>query len=579
MGWHLTGLTDRRGAPARGSPSATLDGMRRPSPRVWFALGTPLLVIILLLTAFGVDNASAGSRVPRNVTLAGRDIGKLPEDQLAVVVSDVARHYLTTKIDIRTTERTIKNSGGYLGLRLDEAATTRAALDINDDVSFWRRPVVWLGGFLDQRTAPLAFTLDSQAMEAALASAAGDAAATEPRLVSSGNAITMISGSPGTRINPKGVAEQILERARSGEEPMVVTTEVMSTPPTVPDAQVKDLAARLTASTANGLTVTSGEHRAVIPAATVRSWIGSKVVNGAVEPTVDTAAAVEAIKAAMPAATEPTDARITLEGGSPRVIPSANGYVCCADDTADRVLATIISGGAEVAIDMSATEPDFTTADAEALKVVEPVGTTTEWKGQPQVKSFTTYHACCEARVTNIHRIADMVRGTLVKPGETFSMNAVVGQRTREKGFVEAGAIANGVHVNEVGGGVSQFATTMFNAVFFAGLPFEEYQAHSEHFSRYPYGREATMGWQHPDLRWTNNTPYGILVWTSYTDTSVTVTLWSTQYAWGEQTNQTTGRSGNCTTVRTERTIHHADGSTSTDSVSARYRDRGATRC
>ena len=553
--------------------------MRRPSPRVWFALGLPLLVVILLLTAWGVDTATAGGKVPRNVTLAGRDVGKLPEDQLAVAVSDIATHYLTTDVEIRTTERTFTVSGGDLGLRLDQEATMRGALELDDDVPLWRRPFTWLGSFLDARTAPLEFTLDTQAMEAALASAAGDAAATEPRLVSGGNAVTMVSGSPGTRIDPAGVAEQLLERARSGEEPLVVNTQVLTTQPTVDDDEVKVLAARLTESTAPGLVVRAGEQVATIPAATVRSWIGSRVVAGAVEVTVDTDAGLEAVKAAMPASSEPVEARITLEGGGPRIIPSAPGQVCCAADTADRILATVVSGAPEITVDMDLTEPEFTTADAEALGVVEPVGTTTTWKGQPQVKSFTTYFPCCAARNTNIKRIADLVRGTLVKPGETFSVNAVVGQRTTAKGFVEAGAIANGEHVEEVGGGVSQFATTMFNAAFFAGLPFGEYQAHSEHFDRYPFGREATMGWEHPDLQWKNDTPYGILIWTSHTDTSVTVTLWSTQYAWGEQTGQTTGRSGNCTTVTTTRTIHHADGTTSTDTVGARYRDRGVTRC
>ena len=208
-----------------------------------------------------------------------------------------------------------------------------------------------------------------------------------------------------------------------------------------------------------------------------------------------------------------------------------------------------------------------------------PVGTTVEWNGQPQVKSFTTYHPCCASRVTNIHQMADDVRGTLVLPGERFSINDVVGERTSAKGYVGAGAIADGEHVEEIGGGVSQFATTMFNAAFFAGLPINTYQMHSEYFSRYPYGREATMGFPNPDLAWTNDTPYGILVWTSYTDTSLTVTLYSTQHAYGEQTGQTEGRSGNCTTVSTTRTIHYPDGTTGTDTFNGRYRDPGQTSC
>jgi len=551
---------------------------------VLFGLGIPLLVVLLLLVTWTVDNLSSDDQVPRNVALVGRDIGKLGKDKLAAVVDDVATEYLTTEVEIRTTEQTFRISAGDLGLRLDKEATIRNAIDLDSDFPAWRRPADWLGSFFYDREAPLEFTLDERAMSAALASTAGDAAATEPSLVSSSNAITMISGSPGSRISAEGVADQLLERARSGEKPIVITTDVEQTQPIVSDEEVRALAESLTASTAPGLTVIAGDNQVQIPAGAVRSWIGSRVVAGTVEATVDTGAALEAIKAAMTIQAEPTDARITLDGGSPVVVPSAPGQVCCADDSAERVLFTLLSGSPSVTLDLELVEPGFTTADAEALGVREPVGTTVQWNGQPQVKSFTTYHASKTIpsqfnRVSNIQLMADLVRGTLVKPGETFSINRIVGQRTTEKGFLPAGAIANGVHVDEVGGGVSQFATTMFNAAFFAGLPFGEYQAHSEHFGRYPRGREATMGFPHPDLQWTNDTPYGILVWTSYTDTSITVTLWSTQHAWAEQTGQSTGRSGNCTTVTTERTIHYPDGSTKTDTVGARYRDRDATRC
>ncbi|HET7719864.1 MAG TPA: VanW family protein, partial [Acidimicrobiales bacterium] len=175
--------------------------------------------------------------------------------------------------------------------------------------------------------------------------------------------------------------------------------------------------------------------------------------------------------------------------------------------------------------------------------------------------------------VTNIHRIADLVRGALIPPGGSFSVNGHVGRRTTENGFVAAGAIRNGEHVNEVGGGVSQFATTLFNAAYFAGLDITTYQAHSEYFSRYPRGREATMGFPNPDLVLQNNTPYGVMIWTSYTASSLTVTLYSTPYALGEQTGIREGSSGNCRVVTTTRTRTFVDGSPPvTDEFRATYR-------
>ena len=137
--------------------------------------------------------------------------------------------------------------------------------------------------------------------------------------------------------------------------------------------------------------------------------------------------------------------------------------------------------------------------------------------------------------------------------------------------------IVNGVFRTSVGGGISQYATTLFNAAFFAGLDFGEYQSHSIYISRYPYGREATVSHPNPDLEIINNTPYGVLLWPTTTDTSITVQLFSTKWVEGEQTGQTERREGvSCTRVTTERTRTWLDdGRTEVDTVTARYRPEG----
>ena len=553
--------------------------MRRPRTRLVLAIALPLLVVVVLLATWAIDSSSASGKVPRNVTLADRDISKLAEDDLAATVSDVAGSYATTDVQVRTGEETYEVPAGDLGLTLDEEATTTDALDLDQRTSLLLRPFAWLASFLDERAAPLTFSVDPERLDAELASLGGNAQATEPEVVATGDGFGIVSGAPGTQITSDGVADQLVTRAESGDLPIVVDTTVESREPTVDDADAQALADLLTAGTAQGLAVTAGEASATIPAATVRTWLSSRVADGAIEPVLDDEQAIADLTAALPEPTEPTNASFTVEGGAVRIVPSTDGVRCCAADTPTRLLAAITGGSGAVDIEMETSPAELTTSDAEALGIKEPVGTTVEWQGQQQVKSFTTYHPCCASRVTNIHQMADDVRGTLVLPGEQFSINAVVGPRTAAKGYVGAGAIADGEHVEEIGGGVSQFATTMFNAAFFAGLPIDTYQMHSEYFSRYPYGREATMGHPAPDLAWTNDTPYGILVWTSYTDTSITVTLYSTQYAYGEQTGQSEGRSGNCTTVSTTRTVHYPDGTTRQSTYNARYRDAGETSC
>ncbi|WP_421120467.1 VanW family protein [Aquihabitans daechungensis] len=547
--------------------------MRRPRLRLVLGITLPLLVVVLLLAAWAMDTSSASGKVPRNTTLAERDVSTFGEDDLAATVEDVSEEYAAAEVQVRTDDKSYKVPASELGLMLDEDATVQAALDLDTG------PIAWGTSFLDERVVPLTFVVDSDQLKAGLAQLGGNAKPTEPSIVATAEGFGIVSGSDGTTINADGVAEQLRKRAEAGALPLVVDAEAVAEAPKVSDESAQALATQLTKGTANGLKVTSGATSVTIPGATARAWLASQVDGDELVATLDAEKATADLTAALPKPTKAKDAAVVLENGAPKIIPSADGTKCCAADTPARLLAAINGGSGAVEVGLEVQKPKFTTEAAQKLGIKEPVGTTVEWKGTPQVKSFTTYHPCCASRVTNIQRIADLVNGTLVLPGERFSVNDTVGQRTTDKGFVEAGAIANGEHVDEVGGGVSQFATTMFNAAFFAGLPINTYQAHSEHFDRYPFGREATMGYPNPDLAWTNNTPYGILIQTSHTDTSVTVTLWSTQYAYGEQTGQSTGKSGTCTTVQTTRTIHYPDGKTDQDTFNARYRVPGKTTC
>lgn len=141
------------------------------------------------------------------------------------------------------------------------------------------------------------------------------------------------------------------------------------------------------------------------------------------------------------------------------------------------------------------------------------------------IGTFTTRYPCCEPRVRNIQRIARAVDRTVIAPGGRFSLNGVAGRRTRAKGYVPAPFISGGKIVPSVGGGVSQFATTIYNAVYFAGLKIDAHQPHSLYIDRYPAGREATVDFGSIDMAWTNDTGVPVLVRASTTATSVTVSL------------------------------------------------------
>ena len=329
---------------------------------------------------------------------------------------------------------------------------------------------------------------------------------------------------------------------------------------------------------------TTGGSRTITPEQ-LRSWVRlSSNPDGTVVVTFDEAKAAATLRRAFADVEgHPVNASFTLEGGVPSSDPTSPAW--CAAPTAPPPRSSPPCRPAPRTVELELTEgpASFTAADAEAYGIKEPVGGNNAWRsGAPTTAGpgFTTYHDPTGARITNIHRMADLVRGAVIAPGESFSINDHVGERTAEKGFVPAGAIRDGQHVEEVGGGVSQFATTMFNAAYFAGLQIDESQAHSEYFDRYPRGREATMGYPAPDLRFTNDTPYGIMIWTSYTRQQPHrhALLHALRHAASRRPSPSR-RSGNCTVVTTTRTITYPDGTTESDKFRATYRPGEGQRC
>lgn len=142
------------------------------------------------------------------------------------------------------------------------------------------------------------------------------------------------------------------------------------------------------------------------------------------------------------------------------------------------------------------------------------------------VSQFVTYHPCCRPRVHNIHRIADLVTGSVVLPGELFSLNERVGPRSPASGFRSAPTIVHGEMKDTYGGGISQFTTTLFNAVLDGGYEIVERQAHTFYFDRYPVGHEATLSYPKPDFIFRNDTRYGVLLIAEYGPTYIRVKVY-----------------------------------------------------
>lgn len=127
--------------------------------------------------------------------------------------------------------------------------------------------------------------------------------------------------------------------------------------------------------------------------------------------------------------------------------------------------------------------------------------------------TFTTiFDASNKNRSNNITLATKKINGTVILPGETFSYNQIVGKRTIEAGFKEAGAYAGGQVIQEVGGGICQVSSTLYNAVLYANLEIVERSNHYFQTSYVDAGRDATVSWGTVDFKFKNNRKYPIKI-------------------------------------------------------------------
>jgi len=210
------------------------------------------------------------------------------------------------------------------------------------------------------------------------------------------------------------------------------------------------------------------------------------------------------------------NAGFDVSGASVRVVPSKSGYDLDPGSIVGSVTAAAYSSADRSAeLVMRPVPAALTTRAAQALGI------------RRDLVSYTTEMGPSSAnRVHNVHLMADYIDGTIIRPGEVFSFNRVVGPRTPQRGFLEGQMIVGSLLLPAIGGGVCQTATTLFNDAFEAGLPVLERVNHGFFISHYPLGRDATVSWGGPDLEFRNDLRHGILIRSSYTDSTLTFTLY-----------------------------------------------------
>lgn len=211
-----------------------------------------------------------------------------------------------------------------------------------------------------------------------------------------------------------------------------------------------------------------------------------------------------------------------------------NGSISSYDAASDKFLFTGAENGQ--AVDQEKLKSDILTAlknkDFDAVieasvNTVEPEFSEAAAKEKYKtLSSFTTKTTSNSKRNNNVKLSAQAINGIVLQPGEEFSFNDRVGERTEAKGYKGAAAYNNGEVVEEIGGGVCQVSSTLYNAVLKAGLKTTVRRSHTYEPSYVTPGTDATVSWGGPDYKFVNNSSAAIGLRASYADQTVTISIY-----------------------------------------------------
>jgi vancomycin resistance protein YoaR len=488
------------------------------------ALAVSGIAVLAGVSVYLVGYFQAGDRLPRNAVVADVPVGGLSiadaEAKLSSTLGPRAEApvHLTVSGDAHVLDPTTVGLGVDVPASITRAGGGRSLHPLH----IWR--ALTGGAPVDAVT-----TVDEARLRSAVASLAKDvnSAAKNATLAYDGTSIEQTRAVDGVQLNQEETVERIRTGYLSTVEPIEMVADV--TEPEISTAEVEQVITDFARPAVSGpirLKADESDTFEVSPKMIAKAITFTRR-DGTLTPQLDASRLYELAQPVLDDAnlTKPKDATIEIVDGKPKIIRSVNGITVKADVLAAAVQGALTKQGKARKATVVATteEPDFTTADAKRLGVEEITG------------KFTTRFPYAEYRNHNIGRAAELIHNTLLMPGETFSLNKTLGERTRKNGYVRGYIIRDGRFRMELGGGVSQSATTTFNAAFFAGLKDVEHRPHGLYIDRYPAGREATVFWPSLDLRFKNNTDYGVLIQARAVDSTptkqgrITVRMWSTK--------------------------------------------------
>jgi vancomycin resistance protein YoaR len=469
------------------------------------ALAAGIVVVLGLVFAGSPDRLADGTRI------AGIDVGGLTASDAQNLLQRRSERLSKVPVTFVFGAHRFRLTPRALGVKVDWHEAVHAAEQQGSGfgiVRGYRRLEIEF--FPEDLVPPIRAYDAALSYEVGLLGKAVDTRHREARLVRRGLHITIASGSTG-HVLDRTAARQLIVRALASFSRAPVGLPVRVDSPTVTVASLT--AAQQTASQiiSSPVTLVAGPTHIRLP-----RWRLAKLLD------------LNGLRLSGPAADQyftklertidrpPKDAGFAVDArGQIHVVPAAPGVVLDVPRSAARVLAAARSASNRTAqLAVSEQQPKRTTAAAQAMGITGTVGT------------YETIYGGDPNRIHNVQLVAHLVDGKLIAPGATFSFNGATGERTAEKGFLQAPVIINGELQTGLGGGICQVSTTVFNAAYEAGLPITARTNHALYISHYPLGRDATVNYPDIDLKFVNDTSHWLLLRTFVGSSSLTVTLY-----------------------------------------------------
>jgi vancomycin resistance protein YoaR len=506
----LTGFVPVDATPVRaGAPDRSARLIAR-----WILVSLALLAVLTAL--IGLAFAGSPVRIAHGVHVAGVDVGGLTRAE--------ARALLARRFDSVARVPVVFTAGGEeypikattLGVEADWAAAVDTAAREGEGFApvrgFKRLQTRFFGSEIvppvQVYEAALDFKLDGLAREI-------DQRHVEAKLVRRGLDVETVAGQPGRSLARDLAARRVVRALARLERGQPIALPIRLDPVQVTAAELAPAAAQARLALSAPVRLEYEGTRWRLP-----RWRIAELLSLPVAGATDVAIAgpgAEAWFAKLRKTVErpPTDATFRPAGDAIEVVPAKAGLALDVPATAKALLAAAVSPSERTAaLVVRTAEADRTTAEAQAMGI------------ERRLSSYTTLYAGTPDRITNLQLGVSLLHGALVAPGGTFSFNDRVGERTIERGFRPAPVIIKDEYEEDVGGGVSQVATTVFNAAWEAGLKIAERNPHSLYISRYQLGRDATVNYPDLDLKFVNDTPKWIFVAGASGGSGITVSIY-----------------------------------------------------